>query len=439
MDFVSPIEVDHLIKSLRRQRLQDLGKEQWLNQHSTVIRLNQQCVLEARTEGREELTRDLIVEHGKTPVLVQDLFSVFVWRKQILPELTKRDSIVVYSLGYHELILVNLLELIMYHGNGGESLEGTALDLVDYCVQSVTQLIGLVHSGYLDADHKEGVAVENMDYKLGLHCTSLLYYLIDKLELLPLGIATRLVRFHDTPCLLSELLHCRPWQRRTVNGFEKFVEGKWTQVFGDEFLKVAKVEAQAWFAFRQLLFNNQAMQNYDWNEFRCREVSKCLGLINDVLLDQLTPLVQLKQFLSTLTIQKPPTNGQQSKKASFLLEEIPELQNEYLKEIQEYGKKNLIDQQEKFFNDPSVTGPMARQLTEAYNIEKVLELQGDTQEKKPNTSTKGLSSTNKCGECSLPAEKKCSSCELAYYCCRQCQVKNWPTHKSFCKLNAKRL
>lgn len=229
MDFVSPVEVDFLIKSLRRQRIQDLGKERWLDQHVTVIKLSQQCVLEARLEGREELTRDLIVEHGKTKVLVQDLFSVFVWKKKMAPHLDKKDSIVVYSIGYHELILVNLLEIILYNGNGCESLDDHALDLVDYCVQSVTQLIGLMHSGFLEEDHEES-PVEVLDYKLSMHCISLLYYLIDNLEVLSLSVASRLVRFHDTPCLLSELLQCRPWQRRSSKGFERFAEGKWTRV-----------------------------------------------------------------------------------------------------------------------------------------------------------------------------------------------------------------
>lgn len=232
MDFVSPVEVDFLIQSLRRQRIQDLGKEQWLDQHATVIKLNQQCVLEARTEGREELTRDLIVQHGKTKIIVQDLFSVFVWRKNILTKLEKRDSILVYSIGYHELVLVNLLELILYNGNGCESLDDQALDLVDYAVQSVTQLIGLVHSGYLEEGH-EGSAAEDSEYKLAMHSVSIIYYLIDKVDSLPLSVSSRLIRFHDTPCLLSEVLHCRPWQRRSATGgFEKFAEGKWTKVSG---------------------------------------------------------------------------------------------------------------------------------------------------------------------------------------------------------------
>lgn len=233
MDFVSPVEVDFVIKGLRRQRIEDFGKEPWVNQHSAVIKLNQQCVLEARTAGREELTRDLIVEHGRTQVLVQDLFSVFVWKKSILPKLENKDSVVIYSIGYHELVLVNLLELIVYNGSGCESLGDHALDLVDYCVQSVTQLIGLVHSGWLeeeDQDLAENAAAQNMEFKLAMHCISLIYYLIDQLDSLPLSVASRLIRFHDTPCLLSELLHCRPWQRRTAKGWERFIEGNWSKV-----------------------------------------------------------------------------------------------------------------------------------------------------------------------------------------------------------------
>lgn len=433
MDFISPVEVDFVVQSLRKLKIKDLGSEQWLNQHVAVIKLNQQCVLEAKSEGREELTKDLINQHGKAKLLVHDLFCVFVWRKNILPKLEKKDSIFVYSIGYHELILVNLLELILY--NGCEALEDCALDLVDYCVQSLTQVIGLVHSGFLEEEEeKEEIRDEITEFKLGIHCISLIYYLIDKIDSLPLSVASRLIRFHDTPCLLSEVLHCRPWQRRTKKGFEKYIEGKWTIISGDEYQKICKIEAQAWFAFRQLLFNNTLMRSYDWNDFRCREISKCVGLINDVLLDQLTPLLQLKQFLATMSIQKPTYAGGPSKQTStsLLLEEVPELQNRFLGEIKSFGEKNLIQFQLELFSE-NTTG-VARKLSEAYNVERIMELEGGAAVAAQQPSSSNL---HKCGQCQGAAEKKCSKCELVFYCSRDCQVQHWSTHKSFCNSMSK--
>lgn len=37
-------------------------------------------------------------------------------------------------------------------------------------------------------------------------------------------------------------------------------------------------------------------------------------------------------------------------------------------------------------------------------------------------------------ECNLRnAHKVCSKCKIAVYCCKECQVKDWPDHKHFCK------
>lgn len=150
--------------------------------------------------------------------------------------------------------------------------------------------------------------------------------------------------------------------------------------------------------------------------------------MNDVLLDQLTPLVQLKQYLAQMTIQTPTHAGGASKKTTFLLEEIPELQSEYLKEIEDFGPEKIIAMQNDYFFDKSVSTKMAKKLNDAYNIEKILEMQGEV------ISTP----IQKCGQCSEPAEKKCSNCILVFYCTRDCQVKHWASHKSFCKTNAKK-
>lgn len=39
----------------------------------------------------------------------------------------------------------------------------------------------------------------------------------------------------------------------------------------------------------------------------------------------------------------------------------------------------------------------------------------------------------KCKLCKKPAIKYCSVCKAAYYCCRDCQKADWPTHKLACK------
>jgi len=53
---------------------------------------------------------------------------------------------------------------------------------------------------------------------------------------------------------------------------QKFIDEKWTNV--DDVAKIVKPEAQAWFCVRQLLLNPQIMENYAFNEARCKQLSK---------------------------------------------------------------------------------------------------------------------------------------------------------------------
>ena len=43
----------------------------------------------------------------------------------------------------------------------------------------------------------------------------------------------------------------------------------------------------------------------------------------------------------------------------------------------------------------------------------------------------------KCGECGEVATQRCSKCKDAWYCSRECQLKNWKQHKETCKLLSK--
>lgn len=333
MNIVQPEEVDFFVQSIRESQLFDIGGKSWLEAHERLLKLNQQAIVEA-SGNREEIVKELLILQDKLPVLVHEIYCVLVWRTKILPKLLKSNESIeatffIYTVLYHELTAVSLLETVLYHENSCEALGDVVIDLIDYCVHGVTQLIGLCHAEHqrksevkVNAKPVEELEAQQseLQFGIGIKSITILSYLSDKISSLSVSAARRLTQTHDVPCLLSELLALRPWMRRIKN-FEKFVDGKWTPVEGEEILKIVKVEAQTWFCLRSIMFHRETFENYEINSFRQRELGKCSGLLNEVVLDQLPPLGELKQFLCTLQLSSDAPNNLNN----LVLEVIPEV------------------------------------------------------------------------------------------------------------------
>lgn len=60
-------------------------------------------------------------------------------------------------------------------------------------------------------------------YKIGMRCISILCYLAEHADAIPLSASRRMVVTHDVPWLMADLLLFRPWQRRTNRGIERFM------------------------------------------------------------------------------------------------------------------------------------------------------------------------------------------------------------------------
>lgn len=426
---VHPEEVDFFVQSLRSFDVKDIGSKSWLDSHEILLKLQQQAHLEAST-CREEMIKELLIVNEKLEILVHEAYCVLVWRLHILPKLLDLDSdpkatFLIYTVLFHEATAISLLEIVLFHPNGCESLGEASIDLIDYCVQAVTQLIGLVNVGHFREDEKtqrEATTRDDLErqkrdllYKIGIRCISILSFLTDKIDLLPLSAANRLVKTHDTPCLLSELIHCQPWIRR-VNGVEKFISDKWVPVRGESLLTITKSEAQTWICFRQLLFNTNIMRNYEINEFRQRELAKCQSKLTVQILDQLPPLAELKHFLCTLAVSGNKTNN-----GSMVLEVLPQIKENLIEDAKKIGYKKIVEMQRAIFIDLEHDAilDLAKKLNDAYNTDYLASLENKGEEKL-------------CGNCNKKADKKCSKCEAVYYCCRECQVANWPVHKNQC-------
>ncbi|XP_062565075.1 zinc finger MYND domain-containing protein 10 homolog [Armigeres subalbatus] len=431
---VLPGEVDCFVESLRRFQVEDIGSESWFDQNEIVLKLTQQAFIEATTKQEDIIKEKLLIE-GKIPVLVHEAYCILVWRMRILPHLidskNAQTSFIFYSVFYYEVNIISLLETILFHSSCCEAIGDTALDLVDYCAQALGLLIGHANNEHRLDDSRElkQESTKNeverimceMSFKIGIKCVNILSYMMNNLNVLPLSTTNRVIKTHDVPCLIAEILHVKPWLRKTGAGFEKFQDGHWTPVHGEDVLKVTKDEAQAWFCLYALLFNQEAMRNYEATDFRRKEIGKCVGLLNDHILDQVPALSQLKQFLYAFQMGSDSTGRQQVK---LMLDELPEIKDGLLAAAEKTGWDKITQRHLKIFVELSQDkiGSIAKRLAVAYNTHILEQFSG------PDT----IRSLKQCFSCGKPAEKKCSKCNSTYYCSRNCQIADWTKHKELC-------
>ncbi|XP_037813715.1 zinc finger MYND domain-containing protein 10 homolog [Lucilia sericata] len=454
-NFVYPEELTYFIESIRPFQIKDVGSSKWLDVHEMIIKLSQQALLEA-AEHREEEVKEMLIARDKLKVLIHEAFCIFLWKTRVLPHLLDIDpnpaaTFLIYTVLYHEGAVISLLDMALYHESGCEALQDSAIDLIDYCAQAVAQVIGLASMGYHENDTNidvdESILTElerqkrDLIYKIGLRSISILNYLADNANSLPISASRRLIVTHDIPWLMADLLNFRPWQKRTKKGLEKYIDEKWTLVKGEAVAKVVKHEAQAWFCLRQILFNNNLMSSYELNDERRKQLAKCQGLLHESLLDQLPPLIDLKQLLCQLTMSSKSSNV--SKKTNLVLEELPEIRENLIKETEESGGFLGIAQlQESIFlnNDRDQILNTAQRLNAAYNTDLLAELEAKAEElekeiKEEKTNKATSEKDHKCANCLADAEKKCSNCKNIYYCSRKCQLDDWMQHKQNCTKN----
>uniref|UniRef100_A0A182M7D7 MYND-type domain-containing protein n=1 Tax=Anopheles culicifacies TaxID=139723 RepID=A0A182M7D7_9DIPT len=433
---VFPEEIDPFVQSIRPYQIADIGSKGWIEQHEVLQKLCQQAFIEATTK-QEEIVKERLILEGKIPLLIHEVYSVLIWRTEVLPRLLGlKDpdaTFVLYSVIYHEANVCSLLETVMYHRTSCEALGSSALDLIDYCAQAIGRLIGLLANGYNDREDdpppsdllNESTSEEiirmgrGIDFRIGIKCLGVVSYLVEGLELLPLSAATRLVRVHDFPCLIAEILHAKPWLRRNREGvFEKYRNASWMPAHGDAVLKVTETEAQTWFCLHRLLFNGELMRDYEINGYRHREIGKCVGLLNEQLLDQLPALIPLKQHLCTLQLTKEnfPTG---STSTSLLLEELPEVREQLLQTARRMGWQQIVDKQRKIFIDLEDHNilEMAKRIGAAYNTD-LLEKYTEHEENIRKQDETDQIGAKVCGNCGASASKKCSNCLQIFYCSR---------------------
>lgn len=217
----------------------------WLEWHQRLQKLNQEALVEA-SQLKDEHVKESLVTFSKVSILVHEALLINIWKQKILPNLlllepNPTNTFVAYTILYHEAVAVALLENVMFHANCCDALGDTAADLLDYCCGAVSPLLSLQHSDKKTEENNSSKELlkqeENLMFDIGIRVLSIIRYLAENLEVLPLSVASRIYDVYDVPILFMELLVVRPW----IKNGKQFTAGKWMNWDGEA---LGQAEAQ---------------------------------------------------------------------------------------------------------------------------------------------------------------------------------------------------
>ncbi|XP_075405106.1 zinc finger MYND domain-containing protein 10 isoform X1 [Tenrec ecaudatus] len=426
LELLLPGQADTLVRDLRSFPLREIGSGGWNRQHENLEKLNMQAILDA-SGGQGEPIQELLVTHGKIPILVEELIAVEMWKQKVFPVLCRledfkpQNTFPIYMVVHHEASITNLLETVFFHKEVCESAEDTILDLVDYCHRKLTLLVA--RSGHCMPPEEEGSQdstpmqelqkqAELMEFEIALKALSVLRYITDCVD--------RQGSVPSTPepahSLSMPHLYSVPWALFSGK-LQRFEGGRWQTVVPSEQQKLSKLDGQVWIALYNLLLSPEAWARYCLTSFAKGQLLKLRAFLTDTLLDQLPNLADLQNFLARLALAET-----QTPKKDLVLEQIPEiwerLEQENRGRWQAIAKHQL---RHVFSPSEQELRMQARRWAETYRLD-VLEAMAPERPR--------------CGYCHAEASKRCSRCQSEWYCCRECQVKHWEKHGKACVLAA---
>ncbi|XP_017771991.1 PREDICTED: zinc finger MYND domain-containing protein 10 [Nicrophorus vespilloides] len=412
-----PTEIDFYIDTIKYHNLKDLGNSNWLEWHERLQKLNQEAVIEA-SAMKEEYVKEAFVTLNKSSALVHEAILVSIWKQKLLPLLLQmrpdpESTFIAYSILYHEAVAVSLLELILFHPNGCESLGDAASDLLEYAYDCVAQLLVIECKEPSTAEKGRTEILrqkEDLAFSIGIRCLSIIRYLAENMDRIAIGITSRIYSTLDVPVLLVQVMLHKPW----ISKGKVYREGSWVENNLPSDL-LMQSEAQIWLSLRQLLLDKACFEYYPITDSRRSQLMKLMPLLSPTLLDQLSPLMELNHWLCQLSVTELPSSNNKP----FLLETILEIKNNILKQGEKKWKKIAKDQVDVIFcSDKEVLKTTAQRLMAAYNTDLLEKMETKNKEH--------------CTLCDKAAIQRCSKCKKTWYCSRNCQVSDWNTHKVMC-------
>mmetsp|Transcript_20311 Transcript_20311/g.64900 ORF Transcript_20311/g.64900 Transcript_20311/m.64900 type:complete len:409 (+) Transcript_20311:599-1825(+) len=341
-------DAERLVENLRSFSVHDVGSAAWIRQHGVIEKLNLQAHHNASANS-DPFVLEALITFDKLKTIVNELVVVEAWREFAFPKMhdsiDQRNSMRVYFVLYHEAVLLNLLEVLMYHQHAAEALEDEMVDLVDVCARKMTLLNARSTSVQprwfanakerFDWESTASTAEQLAQHRamLGFRaCVSgvtVARYIGEHIKHLSVSVMARVLDTHDFMVHFVALLENPPWVRRTEEGkWEKFYDQEWHQVPPRDLLLVTRNEGQVWIGLYNLMCESECQKRYHFNSSRKDAVLRVRKYLNEVLVDQLPVLQHVQRYMDQLAIMEPPAPTDTK---SFIVQQVPALREAALR------------------------------------------------------------------------------------------------------------
>jgi hypothetical protein len=427
-DVVSFYECERLVQDLSGFELISYGSKDWIRQHELISKLNIQAHINAMTRG-EEYVMESLATFEKMPVLLHELLVSSVWKREILPKIQAKVAdcgIKGYVALFHESLVLNLIDIVSFHKTALVALDKYVVDLVDYCYEKISVLIARGNKDYPFAkritevgSRTDELECQNSKLEFGIQMSSLsiLRYISDHLAGLGVSAITFMVNERDVLMALVALIESRPWIARAENGARLVWEdNQFKEVLPQNYDKIPKIEGQVWLCIYNLIFGKAVADCYEITESRKNWLLRLKKYLNDILVDQIPVLAQLRVTLDHMSLANT-TSVQKS--SPFIIATIPEIKTSILKNanIAAIAKKHETE----IFNREFT----AEEFEELGRLGEIYTNDIFTYESKEEIYL--------CANCGIDASKRCSRCKAVWYCSKECQVKHYKeSHKKVC-------
>ena len=200
--------------------------------------------------------------------------------------------------------MCNFLEVLLFNRTACEAADDSLVELIDYCYRKFVRLIEQCEklpqgqsvmpcmSGdakkYMSQSYADNINQQQkeIEFNCTMCCFSIIRFISDHVDTLPLPIIHQMMENNDIPCVLVPLMELKPWLRTNSKGEqEKFEDQKWQVIQPHERGRLTKVEAQLWLTIYNMLMTNESARKYELTTFRKQNLLRLRKYMNEILLD----------------------------------------------------------------------------------------------------------------------------------------------------------